>query len=111
MKTMAEPNAIFCEIHAPRSSHAAALAEIAVECAADVGQPLEAQALVVGRDCTEATLILHLPAELAVAQHRVWCLACRLACFCPEARVSVLIRGEKAFAPTPVHAPPRRRTA
>ena len=33
------------------------------------------------------------PDEL-VERHQVWCLACRLACFCPQARVSVLIQND-----------------
>jgi hypothetical protein len=52
-------------------------------------------------------LTLHLPAELAVSQHPVWCLACRLACFCPDARVSVLVRGEASFARTASRRPHR----
>lgn len=99
---------IVCEIHAPRSAQAAALAEIAVVCARDVGQPLVSRTLAVGADCPEPSLTLHLPVELAVDQHRVWCLACRLACFCPSARVSVLVRGESTFAPAPPRVSRRR---
>ncbi len=102
---------IICEIHAPRSSQAAALAEIAAVCARDVGQPLISRTLAIGTDCVEASLTLHLPVEMAEAQHRVWCLACRLACFCPSARVSVLVRGEATFAPAPPRVSRRRRSA
>jgi len=102
---------IICEIHASRSSQAAALAEIATFCARDVGQPLIARTLAIGADCAEPSLTLHLPVELAEAQHRVWCLACRLACFCPSARVSVLVRGENTFAPAPPRVSRRRRSA
>jgi hypothetical protein len=102
---------IICEIHVPRSSQAAALAEIATVCARDVGQPLIARTVAIGADCREPSLTLHLPVELAVAQHRVWCLACRLACFCPGVRVSVLVRGESAFASTPLRVSGRRRSA
>lgn len=94
-------NAILCEIHAPRAAEAGALAEIASALARDVGQALTVKTLAIGRQTTakEPVLTLHLPAELAASQHQVWCLACRLACFCPSARVSVLVRGEAAFAP------------
>jgi hypothetical protein len=87
--------AILCEIHAPRSAQAAALAEIAAALARDVGQPLTVKTLAVGRPtaAAEPALTLHLPVELASSQHEVWCLACRLACFCPSARVSVFVRG------------------
>ena len=93
--------AIVCEIHAPRAAQAAALAEIATVCARDVGQRLIVRTLAIGVDGGEPALTLHLPVELAIDQHRIWCLACRLACFCPNARVSVLVRGEAAFTPAP----------
>lgn len=97
---MTTPSPIRCEIVAPGSAHAAVLAEVAAACARDLGQPLEVAALRYRRTTRERetapTLTLHLPAELASAQHQVWCLACRLACFCPSARVSVLVLG--AFA-------------
>ena len=111
MDASAELFPIVCEIHAPRSSQAAALAEIATVCARDVGQPLVARTLAIGVDCVEPLLTLHLPVEMAEAQHRVWCLACRLACFCPSARVSVLVHGEAAFAPAPPRVSRRRRSA
>lgn len=91
--------AILCEIFAPRPAQAAALAEIAAACAHDVGQPLTVKTLQIGRPATEALLTLRLPAELAASQHQIWCLACRLACFCPKARVSVLVLGADSFAP------------
>ena len=90
--------AIVCEILAPRAALAAGLAEIAATCAKDVGQPIALKRLVIGSHAHEPTLTLHLPVELASSQHQVWCLACRLACFCPDARVSVLVRGQAAFA-------------
>ena len=101
---------ILCEIHAPRAAQAAALAEIAVVCARDVGQPLTVKKLAVGNSAREPVLTLHLPVELAVDQHRIWCLACRLACFCPGARVGVLICGEALFGKKPA-APISRRSA
>lgn len=96
---MAKPDSIVCEIHAHRSAHAAALAEIAVTCAQDVGLPLSVKELRIGVQPEflkpgESVLTLHLPAELAAAQHPVWCLAC----FCPQSRVSVLVQGSEAFS-------------
>jgi hypothetical protein len=93
---------ILCEIVALRSSHAAALAEVAHLCARDLGLDLKSKKLRIGhRDSTleanESVLTLHLPAALAASQHPVWCLACRLACFLPGSRISVLIQGDHAF--------------
>jgi hypothetical protein len=106
------PPAIVCEILAAPKDRAATLAEIATACARDVGQPLTVKTSASPsptprstRTAPESVLTLHLPAALAATQNQVWCLACRLACFCPGARVSVLIQGESAFAPA---APAKR---
>lgn len=101
---------IVCEIIAPRAAQAAALAEIAGTCARDIGQRLSVSLLTVGGPkVSEPVLTLRLPAELAASQHQVWCLACRLACFCPDARVSVLVEG--VFAVREKSAAQRRRSA
>lgn len=97
---------LVCEIHTSDATNGADLAHIAATCARETGVAVITRVLPThGR---EQTLTLHLPAELAASQHPVWCLACRLACFCPGARVSVLILGEEAFCPTVAHEPRRR---
>ena len=113
------PPALLCEISASPATRAATLAEIAAACALDVGQPLAVKTQRARRHPgRESVLTLHLPASLAATQHPVWCLACRLACFCPNVRVSVLVECETTFAPAPATAapprtktPPRRRAA
>ncbi|MET0261256.1 MAG: hypothetical protein ABW223_00045 [Rariglobus sp.] len=103
-------DAIVCEIIASRAAKAAALAEIAATCARDVGQKVIFKTLVVSpAKAPEPVLTVHLPVEFAASQHQVWCLACRLACFCPDARVSVLVRGESAFGAKPKTVASRRR--
>lgn len=109
---------IVCEIVAPRAAQAAALAEIAATLARDVGQRLTVKTLAIGARSrlAEPSLTLHLPVELAAAQHPIWCLACRLACFCPAARVSVLVQGtsfsEATATPvSPAATAPAKRTA
>lgn len=99
---------IVCEIHAPDAATGSDLAHIATTCARETGVAVVTRVLPAGG--REQTLTLHLPAELAASQHPVWCLACRLACFCPGARVSVLILGESAFVP-PSTSRDRQRTA
>lgn len=103
---------ILCEIHAPRAAEAGALAEIAKTLAHEVGQSIAVRKIAIGRQAAvrEPVLTLHLPAELAASQHQVWCLACRLACFCPSARVSVLVQGENSFAHGQA-LQPRKRSA
>ena len=97
---------LVCEILAPDTATGSDLAHIATTCARETGVAVVTRVLPArGRG---QTLTLHLPAELAASQHPVWCLACRLACFCPGARVSVLILGEEAFCPTVAHEPRRR---
>lgn len=96
-----------CEIHAP-GSILADLTHIACFCAADVRLPIWTVPRAIPRD--ESAITLHLPVEAAATQHPVWCLACRLACFCPQTRVSVLVRADTAFGETPAGSPrPRNR--
>lgn len=98
-----------CEIRAP-GKVAADLTHIAEFCAGEIGLAIE----VVTRDerVSEPLVTLHATPEQAVSQHPIWCLVCRLACFCPQARVSVLVRAESAFRPGPRPAArPRRRSA
>ncbi|WP_438480017.1 hypothetical protein [Oleiharenicola lentus] len=101
---------LVCEIHAPAAEPLPALEQIAEACARDVGQPLTVKSRHSSAVGKEPLITLHLPAELAASQHQVWCLACRLACFCPHARVSVLVSAASAFTP-PVRRGRRRRQA
>lgn len=84
-----------CEISAARRGEARNLADIATTCARDLGVALEVERH--DRAPGPSAITLHLPVELAAEQHPVWCLACRLACFCPDARVSVLVEGASPF--------------
>lgn len=93
------PAAIACEIVASSRDQGVALAAIALVCARDLGQSLRVRRRQPA-SAAEALVVLHLPAALAAAQHPVWCLACRLACFCPDARVSVHVSCLEAFART-----------
>lgn len=96
--------ALRCEISTSTSAQASTLAQIVSACARDVAQPVAVETRR-ARSARTAVLTLHLPAALAATQHPVWCLACRLACFCPGARVSVLVECESAFT-----SPRARRT-
>lgn len=102
-------SSIVCEILAPRAAQAGALAEIATSVARDIGQPVTLKTLKLGPAAGAVpTLTLRLPVALAAAQHQVWCLACRLACCCPSARVSVLVLGAAAFTAKSHRSPARR---
>ncbi len=103
---------VACEISANHLRLASEFARIVRACAEDLGQKISVRIAKITkrvRRPAEPVLTMHLPAELAAAQHPVWCLACRLACFCPTARVSVLVHGESAFRAEP--APARTVTA
>lgn len=105
------PPALVCDVLASRRAQAATFAAIARALALDVGQPLAVRLRSptrTVRPTAQPVLTLHLPAALAATQNQVWCLACRLACFCPAARVSVLISGEGVFAPAPPATTVRR---
>ena len=88
------PSGLLCEIHAP-SPTVADLARIVCFCAQEIGQSIDVLTREISRG--EPVITLHLSAEQAASQHPVWCFACRLACFCPNARVSVLVRAESGF--------------
>jgi hypothetical protein len=104
---MPSPAAIIrCEIRASRRSTAGDLSAIVHVCAEDLKIRVETQKTVGGVRAKNSILTLHVPVELADQQSQVWCLACRLACFCPNSRVSVLIHSEQAFGPA---APSRAR--
>ena len=99
---MTPSSLISCEIFAPAAAHRSVLAEIAKACANDVGQPITIKRCQLQASRTrpqQPTVTLYLPAALAATQNQIWCLACRLACFCPSARVSVLILAVDAFSP------------
>lgn len=94
--TRSQSIALACDVRAARPETGAAIAEIVEVCARDVGQRVVVRTQV--EQTSEAGVItLHLPAALAASQHPIWCLACRLACFCPTARVSVLVEAQAEF--------------
>ena len=121
LRVMPAAARIICKVIATRPALTAELTRIVRACAKDLGQKISvrtATSSAAAHRSAEPVLTLHLPAELAAAQHPVWCLACRLACFCPTARVSVLVHGETALraeaTPAPASASaatPRRRAA
>lgn len=80
-----------CVITAADAPTTRALADIAQACARDLAVPLVVQASVARAAKSvpqpAPVLTLHLPVGFAASQRQVWCLACRLACFCPSARV------------------------
>src|ERR1700712_5108955 len=103
--------AIVCEILASRAALVTALTAISPAGPADVGQAIRIRAPKRSSAVRESVIILHLPAAVAASQHPAWCLACRLACFCPDTRVSVLVRGEAAFDSKSKRATRRSRRA
>ena len=94
-------SAILCEISARSAEPLADLELIARLCARDIGQSLVVHAHATTLASEPAVITLHLPVEFAASQHPAWCLACRLACFCPQARVSVLVSAAAAFTARP----------
>jgi len=90
---------IVCDIHPLHRGEGDELAKIVATCARDLDQPLVIKFAEASPCGDGAVLTLHLPATQAASQHPVWCLACQLACFCPDARVSVLVPGALDAAP------------
>ena len=98
---MKKNRTIVCDIYARTAEPISVLEQIAQTCARDIGQPLVIKSSHSTAAGAEPVVTLHLPAELATSQHQVWCLVCRLACFCPNARISVLVSATAAFVSRP----------
>ncbi len=84
-------NTIQCEILASNESLRTSLKCIAQTCAIDLGleQPLNT---IEKSTRNEPAVVLSIPAEFAILNDGIWSLARRLACFCPNARVSTCIQ-------------------
>jgi len=93
-----KPAPVVCEIRSTHASEAGILAEIAKTCARELAQPLLVKTVQAGQRVEDPLITLQLPVEMAATQHEIWCLACRLACFCPSARVSVFVSASEIFA-------------
>ena len=90
-----------CEIHAPSETKGQTLARIVESCANELAQPVLVKQRRIPRNqrgSIPTHISLELPADIAASQHEAWCLSCRIACFCPDARVSVLVLGTAAFS-------------
>ena len=87
--------AIRCEILAPDDRALLDLGKIAKTCAIDLGinVPLVIGSPQINRE-TESAILLKIPKEIAVLNDGIWRLASRIACFCPEIRVSTQIYSE-----------------
>jgi len=88
---------VVCEIRSSHASEAGILSEIAKTCARELAQPLLVKTVSSSQRVQDPLITLQLPVEMAATQHEVWCLACRLACFCPSARVSVFVSASEIF--------------
>lgn len=93
-----------CTIEAP-GSLAADLEWSVNFCAGQTGFPLLALARLC--DAGDPVITLHLSPGQAAPDHPAWCLVCRLACLCPQARVGVLVHAAGLFTPL---QPARART-
>jgi hypothetical protein len=87
-----------CEVSTATAAQGEALAHIIKTCADELAQPLVVRRTRHRRSPRRENLVtLELPVDIAAAQHEAWCLACRISCFCPDTRVSVLVLGGEAF--------------
>ena len=104
LPALAEASAILCEIHAP-DRLATDLEWTVNYFAGQTGLPLTAIAS--RAQAKEPVVTLHLQPEQNFPSHPVWCLVCRLACLCPQARVGILVHAAGAVGPD--RAPHSRR--
>lgn len=91
---------LLCEIHAPSLRQEDALRQIVETCARDAALQVVTDTHRIPRNrrgSISTHITLQMTADIAACQHEAWCMVCRLACFCPQARVSVLVLGGNAF--------------
>jgi hypothetical protein len=87
-----------CEIVGTEAGELDTLAEVAAECARELGYELVTAKRLAGAEGAAPTILLQLPlAAIAPRQGRVWCLACRLSTYCRRARISVEVSAQDAF--------------
>ncbi len=88
-------SSIRCEIVSEDEKLRDALVRIAKTCAIDLKLSLPMEMSERTRRATEpeseAKITLSIPAKFALAHDSIWNLACRIACFCPQARITTQI--------------------
>lgn len=91
--------AIRCEILAPDDRVLVDLGKIAKTCAIDLGINIPLVLIdshQISRE-NESAISLKIPKEIAILNDGIWRLASRIACFCPEIRVSTQIYSGSNF--------------
>jgi len=97
---MITPFTLCCEIHAPSQRKGEELAYIVESCAQELAHPVTVKQRRIPRNqrgSIPSHISLELPVNVAASQHDAWCLARHLACYCPDVRVSVRVKGADTF--------------
>lgn len=87
-----------CEIIAHSWGAGLELQRIARHCGMDLGTSFDCKVRVDRNSGVPAHLTLKMDVAEIAESSTCHCLACRIACFCPKARVSVLISADRHFA-------------
>jgi hypothetical protein len=88
-----------CLIESADYKTAKQLESIAMQCAMDVRVKVETKTTV--RSKIQSNFItLQINVDEALGDSQSWCLACRLSCFCPAARISIIISAQSLFQQT-----------
>jgi hypothetical protein len=91
MTAASQPSvALRCEIVA-ESRLGAVLGRIVRTCADDLQLTVAIQSRV-AKPAMATSITVHLPVDVLIESHLAWRLGFRVACFCPYARVGVLVR-------------------
>ena len=88
-----------CLIESPDYDIAKQLESIALQCAIDAKTPMETK-ITVRSKIQSSFITLQINVDEALGDSQSWCLACRLGCFCPAARVSIIISAQPLFQQT-----------
>ncbi len=91
--------AMKCLIESSNHKTAKQLESIAVQCAIDSRTQIETKRVV--RSKIQSNFItLQIDVSEALGDSQSWCLACRLSCFCPSTRISIIISAQPLFKHT-----------
>lgn len=97
---MIESNtSILCEIFAPSSRQQKELIKIAQTCAIDLKVVIPLNVLARATDDKDrvSKITFSIPVGVALAYDSIWRLACRVAYFCPQTRVTTQIQSNQPF--------------
>jgi hypothetical protein len=97
------PAEVTVVIEADSRARAEEYGRIVLHCGLDLGKCVRVECAVrpLSRRKMPICIVLHVSASEVCRDKTVWCLSCRVACFCSPASVSVIVHAEGEFFDSP----------